>query len=83
MQFSLGGLVLFNFTMKIFNSTITAEQKSLPCNAVKEQYNARKLSRKLKSHYGARNRLQEPGLQLSSQATCWRAGTNTLCLLGS
>ncbi len=31
------------------------------------------LSRKLKSHYGARNRFQEPSLELSSQAT-WLAG---------
>ncbi len=30
-------------------------------------YNA--LSRKLKSRYGARNRFQEPSLELSSQAT--------------
>jgi hypothetical protein len=31
-------------------------------------------SRKLKSHYGARNRIQEPNLELSSQATNRLAG---------
>jgi hypothetical protein len=41
--FPIGGLVLFNFNMKIFYSTITAEQKSFPGNAVKKQYTARKL----------------------------------------
>jgi hypothetical protein len=28
--FPIGGLVLFNFTMKMFYSTITAQQKSFP-----------------------------------------------------
>jgi hypothetical protein len=41
--------------------------------------------RKIKSRYGARNRFQEPSLELSSQAIRigWRASTTTLCLLGS
>jgi hypothetical protein len=60
-------LTLFEESFKTF------EEKKLLINHIELKMTASLLSLNLKSRYGARNRFQEPSLELSSQDT-WAGG---------